>query len=248
MTKKVKISLLMLVWSIVAVQMYVNYCDSKAYSEQVVTAFSVVNENVTSETINGYGFFGSMDLTKEMKKNMLQNLALKLGIEDGYTFSEGKGDGFAKISLEKKGKYATTFLRVITIYGEGEPEQHITVQIETASDIKDAYSLYEKTKQVFDEIGVEAQVSMEVEMEREGNVWEDEGKTFVDTIFDAIEAKTVDIIDENDLCTVYGYTKQESSYLNLNHKKVNVQVVMTFDESRSKTYIKIGLPIVNSSY
>lgn len=230
------------------VQTYVNYCNSKNYSEQIVTAFSVVNGNTARETIKGCGFFGTMELTKEMKKNMLQNLAFKLGIKDSYAFTQGQGDGFEKISLEKQGKYATTFLRVITIYGENGPEQHIMIQLEMSADVEDAYKMYTRIKQVFEEIGVKAQVSMEMEMEKDGNVWEEEGEAFINTIFDAIEARTVDVIDENDLCTVYGYTKQESSYLTLNNKKVNIQVVMSLDETRSKTYIKIGMPIVNSSY
>ena len=70
MTNKVKISFLILVWSIVAVQMFVNYKDSKAYSEQAVTAFSVVNDDVIGETIKGYGYFGKLDISENMKKNM----------------------------------------------------------------------------------------------------------------------------------------------------------------------------------
>lgn len=248
MTKKVKISFLILVWSIVAVQIFVNNQDRKKYEEQVVTAFSVTDGEITGETIRGYGYFGKMDLSDEIKKEMLEKLAKKLGIEAGYTFSQGQGDGYTKMTLTQKEKYATTLLRIITIEGDGALEQHITIQIDTSADVKGAFSLYERTKEVFEEIGVDGSASLEVEMERSGNLWKKEGKKFASDMFELAEAKVVDVIAENDIYTVYGYTQLERSYLVLNQEKVNVQMVLSYDEKEDKTYIKIGLPIVNSSY
>ena len=247
MTKKVKISFLILVWSIVAVQIYVNNWDRKKQKEQMVTAFSVVNENITGETIQGYGYLGQMELSEDMKKEMLRNLALKLGIRDGYTFSQGKGDDFTKITLMKEGEYATTLLRIVTIT-KGKEEQHITMQIDTTAQVEDAFTLYNETKKVFEEIGVDGRVSMEVEMEKSGNVWREEGEHFVSEVFHLADARVVDSIEEKDIFTIYGYTQLEDSYLNLNREKVNIQMVMSYDEIEDKTYIKMGLPIVNSSY
>ena len=54
MTKKVKISFMIVVWSIVAIQMYVNYRQG---ADSTVTAFSVVDDSIRSETVKGYGYF-----------------------------------------------------------------------------------------------------------------------------------------------------------------------------------------------
>lgn len=247
MTKKVKISFLVLVWSIVAVQMYVNHNDQMKLN-QAVTAFSVVDENVTGEVIKGYGYFGAMEISDEMKKNMLKNLALKMGIEDGYTFSEGKGDDFVKMILTKEGKYASTTIQIISLMGAAKPEQYISLQIETAADVEEAFGLYDRTKQVFEEIEVNSQVSMELEMEQQGNLWKESGDTFVKQLLDMAQAKEVDRIIENEIYTIYGQSKLSENYLTLDDKKVNVQVVMFYDETADKTYIKMGIPIVNSSY
>ena len=53
---------------------------------------------------------------------------------------------------------------------------------------------------------------------------------------------------EDNVFTVYGYTKLEPSYMKLNLRKVNIQIVMSYDEEQDKTYVKVGIPIVNSSY
>lgn len=247
MTKKVKLSFLILIWSIVAVQMFVNYHE-QVKSKQAVTAFSVVDKNVTGETIKGYGYFGTMEISDEMKKNMLENLALKMGIKDGYTFSEGKGDDFVKMILTKEGKYATTTFQIISLMGAANPEQYISVQIETAADVEDAFELYQRTKRVFDEIEVNSQVSMELEMEQQGNLWEEDGKGYMKQLFEIAQAKEVDRIEENEIHTVYGYSDLSESYIVLDDKKVNIQLVMFYDEVVDKTYIKMGIPIVNSSY
>ena len=56
------------------------------------------------------------------------------------------------------------------------------------------------------------------------------------------------MIKENGIYTVYGSTRLEDAYLTLNKKKVNIQITMSYDEEKNKTYVKIGVPIVNSSY
>lgn len=249
MTKKAKISFLILVWSIVAIQIYVNYQEHEKNITQAVTAFSVVNDNVTEQRIKGYGNFGSMEISSETRKEMLKNLALKLGITDGYTFTTGSGDGYEKMVLTKNGKYAKTTLQIISMFNEEkEPDQYIVMEIETSEDVEDAFTLYEKVKRVYEEIGVKAQVSLELDMEKRGNYTQNEKEVFIEEIFALTKAREVDSINENGINTVYGYTRMEDSYLTLNEKKVNIQIVMTYAEQEDKTYAKIGIPIVNSSY
>ena len=72
MTKKAKISFLIVVWSIVAIQMYVNYEQRIRLREEAVTAFSVEQDKAQEETIHGYGKFGDMELTDANKKKILR--------------------------------------------------------------------------------------------------------------------------------------------------------------------------------
>lgn len=249
MKKKAKISFLIVVWSIVAIQMYVNYQQHVRLEQDTVTAFSVVQEQETKETIQGYGKFGDMELSTGNKKKMLENLAQKLGITDGYTYSGSKGDGYEKTILTKNGKHAVTILQIISMEQQGgEPEQYIATSIATEESVERGITLYQKVKRVYDEIGVEAQVSLEVEATGKGNQVSMEKGGIPDQIFRAVHAKKVDAIKENGIYTVYGYTRLEDRYLVLNKQKVNIQVVMRYDKAADQTYIKIGVPIVNSSY
>ncbi len=249
MTKKIKISVLMVVWSIVAIQIYVNYQEKLQKESRIVTAFSVAQDTAQEEIISGYGYFGTMKLSEATKEKMLENLAYKLGITDGYTFQDGNGEEFEKKVLIKEGKHAVTTLQVISILGNpSEPEQYIVMEIRTKEKIEDVVSLYQKMKRTYEEIGVDGKVTLEVAMEKEGNLQTTDRETLTNHILDLIQAKKVDSIMKNEIVTVYGYTKLEDSYLELNGKKINVQIVMSYDEDRDKTYVKIGVPIVNTSY
>ena len=249
MTKKAKISFLIVVWSIVAIQMYVNYKQHVQMKEDAISAFSVVEDSRIEGNIRGYGKFGEMELSAASRKKMLENLANKLGITDGYTYSTGRGDGFQKMVLTKEGKHAKTVIQIISMeQKDGEPEQYIVTEITTKQKAEAVVSLYRKLQRVYEEIGVEAEVSVEISGSEDGNQMSVEKGSLPDQIFTLVRAKKVDEITENGICTVYGYTRLEDQYLTLHGKKVNIQMVMSYDEKQDKTYVKIGVPIVNSSY
>ncbi|MDE5777500.1 MAG: YwmB family TATA-box binding protein [Lachnospiraceae bacterium] len=248
-TKKVKISFLIVVWSIVAIQMFVNYQEKMKHDNQAVTAFSVIEDVAFSERISGYGYFGTMDITDEIKKEMLENLAYKLGITEGYAFGLENNDDYMKLELKGNGVSGDAALQLISIIKPGsEPEQYIIMDIRTKTDLQNAQALFQKVKRVYEEIGVEAQTSLEIEAEQKGEIINENDIGIVENILKSTDAKKVDVIRENGIYTIYGYTRKEESFVKLNNKKVNLQIVMTYDETQDKTYLKIGVPIVNTSY
>ena len=249
MNGKIKISFMIVIWSIVALQMYINY---KQDEKRAIGAFSVVDDNVSEETIKGYGYFETMELGDTSRKKMLENLAGKLGITDGYTITEGSGDGYTKMILTKRGKHADTILQIVSLLDEldenGMPEQYISIEINTSETIEKAVKLYHKVKSLYDDIGMQSQVSLEINASKKGDYVSLKGKGIYEDIFRKFKAKKVDEIMENGICTVYGYAGSLKNYLVLNNKKVNLQAALSYDENEDITYIKIGIPIVNSSY
>lgn len=218
--------------------------------EEVVTAFSIEKNETVKASINGYGYFGQMTLSEESKKNMLKSLADKLGITDDYKFATGTGDDYEKMVLTKRGKNADTTIQIISmIKSDAEhPKQYIVINISADSEITAEIELYQKVKRIYKEIGIEPQVSIEFEIEEKGDVISEGDKNAVERLFRETGAKEVKRIEENGVYIIYGYSSLVGSYLLLNDEKVNMQVVASYDESADKTYMKIGVPMVNSSY
>jgi hypothetical protein len=245
-TKKAKISFLVVVWAIVAIQIFVNYQQKKNQSQSAVTAFSVVNNQVIEEMVEGYGYFGTLDLTTETKEKMLRNLADKMELEGDVSISTTKEDNWEKMKLTSDSGGTQATLQLVSLQQEeDETEHYILMNIFTQSTLENGKDCYNRMKQVYEEIGVQGQVSLEVVLEKDGNLTED---VEVDMILQTMNASEVEEICENDIYTVYGYTRDEDSYMMQNGEKVNVQIVMYYDEEADKTYIKVGIPMVNSGY
>jgi hypothetical protein len=170
-----------------------------------------------------------------------------------------------KLTSDSGGTQAT--LQLVSLQQEeDETEHYILMNIFTQSTLENGKDCYNRMKQVYEEIGVQGQVSLEVVLEKDGNLTEDvekvavspgsevnsasQGKndSEVDMILQTMNASEVEEICENDIYTVYGYTRDEDSYMMQNGEKVNVQIVMYYDEEADKTYIKVGIPMVNSGY
>lgn len=251
MTKKVKISFLILVWSIVTVQMYVNHMEMKKEKQQVVTAFSVVEEDSVQDVIWGTGYLGKMQLTKDMQYKLLESFAKKIGITEGYTYSSDVLNSKEMISLIKGGKNANTLLQVISVTTDaGETEQYFSVKIETKAEMKDALACYKKIKKVFEELELEGSVRLEVMLEKNENYQDNASKKkqLVENLFNSINAKMVSEQETKDLYTVYGHIFALDDFVAKKEQKADCQITLSYSEIDDKTYIKIGFPSVESSY
>ncbi len=176
MTKKVKISFLILVWSIVAVQMYVNYQESikkgrMERASQVVTAFSASDSISAGNAITGQGYFGSMEISQEMKEEMLTNLAWKLGIVDGYSFRKSETEDIAQLILTSETEDCITNLRILSKKQQDTTKQYIVVEIVVLNEDDNIYDLYERVENIFEEIGVKGKVHMEMKVQKDGKRW-----------------------------------------------------------------------------
>lgn len=257
MTRKAKISFLILVWSIVAVQIFVNYQQSSRKEKEAVTAFSVVENNVIEEMVAGYGYFGKMELSDETKEQMLRNLADKLGLDDSYKIDSSVGKDYEKQELSYKAGTTEIVLQLVSMevtsgkesgtQSYSGVEQYILMNIHTKDSVEQGKAYYDMVKRIYDEIGVRATVNMEMVMEKKGNLLA-RAERETEDLLDILHAEEVNRINENGIYTVYGYRKEEESYLMHKGKKTNVQLVMAYDEEHDKTYVKVGIPIVNSTY
>ena len=247
MTRKAKISFLVLVWGIVAIQMGVNYKEREKMNS-MVTAFSIAEEAGTEKVIEGYGYFGQMELSNGNKKEMLQSLSKRLNLEGDYEWSQSEDEGCQRIILEYQLEKGKIVLQFITVTTQEAPKQYIAMKIESYEEVKEIVTLYKKIKDLYKEIEVEATIYLEVEQEKRGNITKTDANQIIKDIFSILDAKEVERVTEQEIYTVYGYTPKEEDYLILNKEKVNVSVALYYDETTDKTYIKIGLPIINSSY
>lgn len=244
MTKKMKYSMLLLVWGIVVIQLFVNYSQRKEF-EPVMAQFATEKENVY-EQVTGYARLWDMELSETVKTNMMKHFCELLGCEMSPIKKEVNG-GEEKWSIlqEKEGDQLHIYLT--TIRGRGKPQQYL--MIESRKQIREIAmdSRYQSIGHLFQETGVNGKVMVEQSLEQRGNQLPKKAELEA-LFFEPLQAKVVKEIKENGICTIYGYTKKESMYFKQDEKRVNVQLVLSYDPDRDVTTIKLGIPLVNSTY
>lgn len=208
---------------------------------------SYCKKKKVEELIYGYASLGEVKLSKKIKKKMIKNFALKLGIKDGYKLLEVENKTQKEYVLNKAGKYANTTIKIIEKKGK-RPSQYILVSVKTKENFKKACFTYQNIKRVYQEIGMEAKVFLDCSLQSAGKCSKKDKKQWMKETFLYLDVDNVKEVGKNDIFTVYGYSKKNNEYYNVDGKKVNMQVSMFYDEIKNQTEIKIGVPFVNTVY
>ncbi len=160
-------------------QMYINYQEGIKkekieHSSEVVTAFAVSDDISAENMIIGQGYFGNMEITQSVKKEMLTNLAWKLGITEGYSFRENVTEDVEQLILSGDGEKYTANLRILSKKQSDVTQQYIIVEFMIFSEEEDVYDWYARIEKLFEEIGVKGEVHMEMRVEKDGKRWKTE--------------------------------------------------------------------------
>lgn len=258
MSRKVKISFLVLIWGIVGIQSCINWKISNR--ENVVEAFSYVKDEKEEINVKGYAYLGTDSLSEIQKETILHKLAKELGYKTDNHIVESQKNNYRQWSLTTD--EPDTLLQVISLTeGDSETRQisnintdreenYLFIETTVNEGWESGKKLYDKINHIFDEMGINGNVNLEKTYVQEGNLQKNkkEREEFIKYIFEEEGAEIVDEMDVAGFYTVYGYRNNEKSISNAAGKKVNIQIVFSYSKNDQVTYIKVGCPIVNSIY
>lgn len=246
-----KVSLIALVWLAVVVQFFINRDIHR--SGDVVEAFSSSDAIPVEACVGAYGYFGEMELAGATKNTMLRNLAKKLGITDGYVLTASEGDSYRESTLTKEGKYAKTVIQIVSMDTINEKQQTITQQtilcdITIYDDIEYAMECRDLLQNIYQEIGIEANINIYIKGKTEGTLTQSRRKEMVDTLLKRLDASVVQEIDNENYYCLYGYTNRFDRVIYQNGKKINVNLAITYDEEEDMTYLHLAVPYISQSF
>lgn len=84
--------------------------------------------------------------------------------------------------------------------------------------------------------------------EYQGQLSEQEKEQKTRKMLAVLKAETVNENISGDSKNIYGYTEFLEEYLVVNKKRINVNLVITYDEARDKTKLYLAAPIYNQDY
>lgn len=218
---------------------------------RLIEAFSVGNAADTEGNLSCFASYKEAYLTKEDKKQMLIYLAEELEIHtDESDWIEEEETEKQTIRIEKSAQDGDTGLSFISVGKETEKQKYyIHAEIQLYHKL-DSLPVYKKRLcNCLKKLKVEeCQPLISFSGEYDGMLSEQEREQRVQEMLSILKAEVVSENTSEDTKNIYGYTEFLEEYLVVNQKRVNVNLVMTYDEARNKTKLYLAAPIYNKDY
>lgn len=216
--------------------------------------------------IEGYGRFGVCYLTAQEKENLVKNIAGALGITSPCAISteyssRGVKDGTAEGNavdimttvLKKESINGEVLVKAITEERTNESgnytaTQYVYVKINAYNNIECAADYRELVEGTFDAMGIEGNVNMNLEGSIAGALNSNEKNELADNILKRLDAQIVAENRDNDIFTIYAYSKGAGSYITIGDSKINMNIAIGYDEEQNRTEVYLSSPVNSLDY
>ena len=209
--------------------------------------------------IEGYGKFGICYLTQEEKERLVENIASALGITSSYGLATVYEEEVNTTVLSKESVNGNVTIKAITQEQQGtentdglagtQPQaQYVYVNITVYNNIDCAVSYRELVEGMFDAMGIQGNVNMNLVGSIEGTLNSTEKNELVDGLLDRLGAKVVAENRDSDIFTIYAYSKGAGSYITIGGNKINMNIAIGYDEEQDRTKVYLASPINSLDY
>ena len=218
--------------------------------------------------IEGYGKFGVCYLTQEEKEKLVKNIASALGITSSYGLATVYEEEVNTTVLSKNSVNGSVTIKAITQEQQGtdntatEDEQaydsttesglaanqYVYVNITVNNDMDCASSYRELVEGVFDAMGIQGNVNMNLVGSLEGALNSTEKNELADGLLDRLDAKVVAENRDSDIFTIYAYSKGAGSYITIGGSKINMNIAIGYDEEQDRTKVYLASPVNSLDY
>ena len=223
--------------------------------------------------IEGYGKFGVCYLTQEEKEKLVKNIASALGITSSYGLATVYEEEVNTTVLSKESVNGSVTIKAITqeqqrtenttepavtepqvtgntngLAGTQPQAQYVYVNITVYNNIDCAGSYRELVEGMFDAMGIQGNVNMNLVGSLEGALNNIEKNELADGLLDRLGAKVVTENRDNDIFTIYAYSKGAGSYITIGGNKINMNIAIGYDEEQDRTKVYLASPINSLDY
>ena len=251
--RRTKVTLYMaaVLWVAVVTQAIVN----QAFQEeiQITEAFIKSETQEMQSTLEIIAEYNSEVLKEKDIKNLIFELANSIGLKVDDEITVWEEDGKREYFFFKQAKQATTKIKIVSIApDEGKTingKNYIIVQL---SILKGIQSIDRYKKSLEDKLAklgvVNKQLTLKYEGCRDGDLTSVQKHEMAALLVDELQGEIALEYDEGDLYTVYAYTGMLNEYVTSLGNKINIQIVITYNELTNKSKIEMATPMLNDSW
>ncbi len=255
LNRKKAFVMLAVVWVLGIGAMVIGQDDKK--DADIVEAFASGNYMSTVGQVSAYVNYGGEYMSHSDRQDMVEGIAEALGIDGDIELKVDRSqtdDGCrvtSSYSLETP--VAQTDISIVSIEQETTStvmavEQYIFVDVSIDNSVESAVYYRECMEEYFDELGIDADITLSLKGSIRGPLSNDEKNSICDKVLDALGGKLVTGSRSSELYTVYGYSDSISEYVVNGTTKSNINVAITYDSAEDVSWVYVATPILQDDY
>lgn len=253
MDTKKKLTILVLIWAAVLVQLVITKGINRE-QQMIVSVMSEESSGITDAEVKVYALYGNEPLSENSRTKIVTQIAKKLGVTSDYDIRQLKTSHQENTTLEKTGANADTTIRLLSTSsvdasGQTIHEQYLMTQLTFKNQSSQAiYDYKTKIEQIYKDLGMETSTNLYLCSQEKGRMSEDEIESATNDFLSRMHARIVKEMDFENTHCLYGYTDTISEYVYQNDEKVNVNIAFSYDEEEDITYIHRAIPFIDRSF
>lgn len=231
-------------WSITAVN--VLYSDwGVSGKDKIISAFGSMTDTDVSSSVSAYGKYGEVAISDNAKKLILEDIAEKIGINK-YTITDMVDEEYNAVkTLSQTSVNGDVIIKFIT---HDVSQQYIYIGISLKNGIDSAFTYEEIVKEILKKLEMDTPVNVNLKGEVYGKLDANTKDTLADALLGKLGAKIVTQNRADDMYVIYAYDDDLKDYINVGQGKVNVNLSITYDETRNRTCIYLATPMNNQDF
>ncbi len=215
---------------------------------------------IESEQLENKGFVvrcrGMIDTsyyTEEEKSEWLNDFAEYLNVPTDGCIEHSRESNIITAAYTREGANAFAEFKLITKETEVSPKEislinYMDMCISVDGVLDNALEYKNKFERYCDDNGAESEITVVYTGEAEGMLSEDEMKRLSKDFLEDLSAREVSSTYIDGSFDLYAYSDAEEKYIVNNGEKINVNIIMTYDEIENKTKLYLCSPVINDVY
>lgn len=199
------------------------------------------------------GMIDTSYYTEQEKTDWLINVAGILNVPADGSIEITREDNIVTVAFVREGANALADFKFITKETEISPEEislvnYMDMCISVNGILDNALDYRSSFEALCEDIGAECEITVTYTGDVEGRLSESEMKSLSKGFLEDLSAKEVTSAYTEGNFDLYAYSESEEEYIVSNGERINVNIVMTYDEAEDKTKLYLCSPVINDIY
>lgn len=220
--------------------------------EELVEAFGNTKFRIEDTELNVWGEYIPKYMKKEEMAEVVENVALKLGIKEYHEdFVDVKDKKV--YTIEKSSKDAHTKIQLVEIVestdnGTFKARNYLTISIKLYDKYKSIGYYENRLVKLYDQMEIVPTKGLIITASQYGEVSIEVAQEVMEGIVLALKGEVKSIVALDEVNSVYGYSKYMEDFVVANGERINMDLAISYNEKEEKTYLYVATPVITFEY